>query len=127
MTYKQPPDCDCEVCQEMCNRPCGPSPKEARALIDAGHGDKLELRDFCFEFNGEWVSAWMLVIKKQWLPLAYNWGKCVFFDGRHCEIHGDLKPLEGKMADHGESRFDRDKDLYPLWLSDEAQELAMYE
>jgi hypothetical protein len=115
----QPPDCDCWVCQEMCTRPCGPTPKEARALIDAGFANCLEIKEG-WAGNGE---VDMLGMQKIWL-----WGEdnltCIFYDGNHCKIHGDLKPLEGRMAHHSiNNGYHRSEHLYPSWDTDEGRSL----
>jgi Fe-S-cluster containining protein len=92
--------CACGQCQEMCkNRPCWPTPDEAKKLIEAGYGSRLmddywvgepDIHLLCPAIKGfEGKGA-------PWSP----YGKCTFLtDEGLCEIH-HMKPVEGRKAMH---------------------------
>jgi len=85
--------CGCPECQNMCYTPCIPTPTEAKAIIDAGFGDKLE-SSWAFWASDDGVSEWEL------LKPTYQNGQCAFQgeDGL-CALHDNgLKPIEGKLA-----------------------------
>ena len=114
--YREPPTCDCADCQSMCLTPCAPTPTEARRLIQAGHGHRLRLDESYYVPGDDFV--FYLAMKRN------DNSSCTFFDGKHCKLHGTtLKPLEARLATHDGTVFNRDKDLYPLWQTDAAQDL----
>ena len=98
-------ECDCDKCREFCVRPCWPTPDEAEALIDAGYGDRL----MEYEYYDFWEPVDMVIPAKtgkggisardrQYLDESCS---CDFLtDDRHCEIHGALKPIGGRIAHH---------------------------
>lgn len=92
------PSCDCQVCQGMCaNSTCLPTPQEVRALIKAGHGNRLAT----YTWGGKYYIAPAPKGREGDRGLvSTKIGACTFFDGKHCEIHGKLKPLEGRLALH---------------------------
>ena len=97
--------CDCEECKAMCERrPCWPTPKEAMLIIKAGFADRLML-DY-------WVSSpddiEILCPAKagsecQRSPFNPE-GPCVLQNKNGlCPLHSlGIKPLEGRLAYHGD-------------------------
>lgn len=107
--------CDCTRCQSMCaRRPCWTTPNEARALIDAGLGDRLmrdwwvgnPLKDRDLSKDTSLLVPAMQGYEGRDCPEG-TWfvgpeGACTFFtaEGR-CELHArGLKPSEGRKAIH---------------------------
>jgi hypothetical protein len=102
--------CTCDQCQALCQRPCWPTPAEARCLLAAGYGPQLML-------------AWMrrpgapgghvLLLcpavpghERFYAPAPEDWvlyeaeRRCLMQtpDGL-CRLHAPgLKPLEGRLA-----------------------------
>ncbi len=115
--------CACEKCVHACRRPCWPTPAEAKALIDAGHGDKL-MADYWHGstktekpvpgdpdvfilspanpgYEGQLAPAFSIFD----LLLSVTGGGhelgsgCVFHVNGLCALHdAGLKPIEGRLA-----------------------------
>jgi len=132
--------CSCDTCKDMCNRPCWPSPSEAKALIEAGYGNKLMddhwvgspqdnppaedysqvniLGPACQGYEGKRAPFWPE-------------GVCTFQDPntKLCIIHDKgLKPIEGRLADCGSNGGETPPDLHrevaKLWDNPNAQKLV---
>jgi hypothetical protein len=99
--------CECNVCKEFCTRPCFPTAAEAEAMIDAGYGDRL----MGFTYYDVWNPIYMLIPAKagyEQQDIHYggeiycsDMSRCTFVtDEGLCDIHGECKPIGGRMADH---------------------------
>lgn len=118
----------------MCQRPCWPTPEEAKALIDAGFGPRLRAD---YWVGGGPDDSDILVLSG---ALAGKWGDykpswphepgkvCTFFKQGKCQLHNlDLKPLEGALAIHGGGAGtgkELHEDIAQMWNNPEAQRLA---
>lgn len=86
--------CSCQVCKDMCKNPCIPVPEEAEKLIQAGYGSRLTNR---LVFDSRTYEDVEILV-----PANPGFEGCTFrtLDGL-CELHSlDLKPLEGRLANH---------------------------
>ena len=100
-------ECQCEACQQMCRtRPCLPTPDEAIAL-KARFADRLMtvvIPLIAHKYGP--VQDYMDVIspaikgREGATVNGYERGECTFFNGGLCELHGDCKPLEGRLMRH---------------------------
>ena len=112
-----------KACQQ---RPCWPTPEEAQALIDEGHGDRLML-DHWGRLDSEGGNIYILSpaivgYEKMGAPFA-PFGQCVFYNEGDCEIN-ELKPIEGRMVSQGKADRELHKRVADLWDNQEAQTLA---
>lgn len=86
----------------MCEtRPCWPTPDEAKAIIEAGLGDRLML-DYWESDDGpiNIVSPAIQGRESDHAPF-FPHGQCTFLKGGRCELHDlGLKPVEGRLAHH---------------------------
>jgi hypothetical protein len=62
--------CRCEVCKEMCKRPCRPTPAEAQALIAAGYGKRLMLDAYVLDDYVPLVDGWPWSLRTPSLPCS---------------------------------------------------------
>lgn len=102
--------CSCADCKSMCRRPCWPLPREVKALIEAGHADRLMLDYWEGDFHDDEHD-------RVYIPCGANPGHerctapesisllrtgCVFQSKNGlCELHTcGLKPIEGRLAHH---------------------------
>lgn len=88
--------CKCWACREACRRtPCTATPADAKALIDAGFKDRLELYFFQDILFGQ-PFLW------PYLSGRKEEKGCTFFTADElCELHDKkLKPSEGRFAHH---------------------------
>jgi len=93
--------CSCDICKSMCDRPCWPTPEEAKKLIEAGLAKKLMLDYWCGTENTpdiDLISPAVIGYEARKAPFFPS-GKCTFFNEKGlCDIH-HMKPLEGRIAD----------------------------
>lgn len=86
--------CDCQECQSMCAFPCMGTPQEMESIIKAGYAypNKLVV---CSDNHPDLDFT---VVKPRRV------GKhCVYFEDGKCQLHdAGLKPLEGRIAIHGD-------------------------
>lgn len=95
----QDSECQCQICKDMCKRPCWPTPEEAEKLINAGHIKKLML-DYYFSDNDiELLCPALIGYEGKEAPF-FPVGKCIFQDiSGLCELHDlNLKPTEGRKS-----------------------------
>lgn len=94
--------CTCDVCKDMCQRPCWPTPSEAKKIIDAGFGHRL-MEDYWIDGQVGHVNILCPALSGYENKTAPFWpsGKCTFQDKNGlCELHDlGLKPIEGRVAD----------------------------
>jgi hypothetical protein len=96
-TGRKPVSCKCRLCKEQCRTPCLGTPEDILSLIEAGHGDKLYLTEWCVGiFVGKLYYSIRMV---QALQTADG---CVFrMEDGLCLLHDSgLKPTEGKLSHH---------------------------
>ena len=114
-------ECACAKCVDACKRPCWPTPAEARAIVDAGQGDKLMLDYWHGSATGEGADGSDEDVQilcganpgyegrrapeiPPFLALMGMVGDltsgCAFLDDDgKCTLHGTpLKPSEGRLA-----------------------------
>lgn len=100
--------CQCDKCKAMCSYcPCMGTVEEIQALIDAGHGDKLMLREGTFlewhPIETKTVSVLMpAIVGFEGRSVdSFETGECVFFSEDKCMLHDSgTKPIEGRLANH---------------------------
>ncbi len=121
-------NCDCTECQEMCYRPCWPTPDEAQRLINSGLGDKLML-DY-------WDSSEGIVYilcpannnrTGQVADFVPTKCRCVFQDEvtLKCALHDtDMKPLEGRVISCKTGPNNVHEQVKELWDTDDARKLV---
>ena len=123
--------CDCEVCKAMCKRcPCMGTPEEIQRIIDAGFANRLMVVE---SWEGEKRIYALRPARvgregqyAEWSD-AFQEMPCTFLtkDG-HCEIY-DIRPVEARVAHHGNSDVDWyefKQALYRLWDTEEGKKLV---
>ena len=138
--------CGCDGCVKMCiQRPCWPTPAEAKANIDAGFGNKLNLDWWmCDRYDNEFADIYILgpaTVGHEgsrgpdgFIPM---YGPCAMLtDDKRCILHEPgLKPVEGRKAmserDHDDFASKYDGAMRKLhgavagtWNNKEGQELV---
>jgi hypothetical protein len=119
-------NCSCIVCSGMCERPCWPTPKQAKTLIERGYGGRLMLDRWC-------ASPDILLLcpaskgfegkEAPWNPHTKE--GCTFWKNGLCELHElGLKPLEGQVAIHGKDQPELHHDVAFLWDNPKARTLV---
>ena len=99
-------ECSCQQCIQMCHyRPCFPTPKEAKALIQQGLAARLMLDWFTSDSIEGVVCLITPIIQGfefQGHPSKENYTTCTFLDQNdQCDLHDKgLKPLGGRLVDH---------------------------
>lgn len=93
MTAIKPSECSCKVCQNMCTHsPCMPNPRDVQKIISAGFADRLK--------GAIWADIATGMLWPVIMPEQLDTG-CTFFKDGKCELHDkDLKPMEGRLANH---------------------------
>jgi hypothetical protein len=98
-------DCTCEKCRRMCAlRPCWPTPDEAKAIEEAGYGDRMAETAI---FHGDEMHTVRCPAPrgKAGTFALEQTGPCTFFRNGRCELHRKgLKPKEGRLAHHTMTR-----------------------
>lgn len=124
MEYEETPPCTCGVCKAMCYRPCWPTPKEARALIEMGYAKRLMLDYWVAEPNIYIVGPAVRGYEGERAPF-WPTGGCTFQDeSGMCEIHNSgAKPFEARMSSHERDNPDPHKYVAGLWDSDEGRKV----
>lgn len=90
--------CDCQACRAMCQGSvCLPTPAEAEDLCKRF---PERMSQYVFEDGRRYIAPGPAGLENRTLPRT-NMARCTFCkpDG-HCELHGDGKPLEGRLAHH---------------------------
>jgi len=142
ITTNKGSECSCGDCQSMCNRPCWPTPEEAKRLIEAGFGDKLMLdhwvgnpkdddvdwEDYCGDTRI--LSPACQGSEKRRAPF-WPEGRCTMQNEQGlCRLHTfeGLKPIEGRLAACHDGPDDTPSNLHQevakLWANPEAQKLC---
>lgn len=129
--------CSCEDCVAMCkNRPCWPSPEEAKKLIELGYGDRLALDYWVGEGDdglgelGETIHIVSPAIVGREGRNAPFWptGRCTFLtDDNKCELHDICKPMEGRLQIHENSTEQArgiHRDVASLWDTQEGRSVV---
>jgi len=102
-------ECSCEKCSKMCHAPCCGTPDDMQKLIDAGYGERLMYDDLP---GGEYmIKPALKGFEGEGAPweVASKAG-CTFWKDGKCELHeSGLKPLQGKLALHGQSEKEIDQ------------------
>lgn len=132
------PPCACDKCQALCQRPCWPTPAEARQLLDAGYGPQLMLA----WLGGPQAQGGNILVlcpavpghDRFYAPAPEDWElyaeerRCLMqtADGL-CRLHAaGLKPLEGRLATgcapYAGARVRRA--LASLWATREGQQVV---
>lgn len=123
--------CSCDRCKAMCKRPCWPTPKEAKKLIDRGYAKRLMMDYWASEPNIYIICPALKGyegMETPWWPSGER--GCTFQDSKGlCEIHGKhLKPIEGRIAHHNEigrgHGFNLHQTVAKLWDSKEGRDIV---
>jgi hypothetical protein len=101
-------DCDCQICNSYCKRPCWGTPKEIMRLIEAGYASRMYL-DYWTRDDDEGGNI-MIVCPAEVgyegmdAPFMVGGRGCTFWDNcKTCALHTlGLKPIEGRVAYHDE-------------------------
>ena len=119
--------CTCEECKEMCQRPCWPTPEEAKKLIEAGYGDRL-MSDYWARAESD-IHILGPALKGYEGQSTPFWpkGQCTFQDENGlCQLHDKgLKPYEGRKAlCNGRTPKGLHEEVAMMWDNEEAQALV---
>ena len=127
--------CTCAECQSMCKRPCWPTPAEAKALIDAGFGHRLQADYWSGDGpDGDDILVLCGALKHRLGDVKPSWPTvegltCTFFVRGRCQLHSKgLKPIEGRLSHHangaetGTSLHERI--ARKMWNNPRAQKIA---
>lgn len=135
--------CTCDICRDMCKRPCWPTPGEARGLIELGYASRM-MRDYwlmpgTWDEDDEYQDNNIYIIcpaergyEGRGAPFWPGLKGCVLQteDGL-CLIHeSGYKPYEARVAGHDAINGDRSlhESTAMMWDSDEGREVvAMWE
>lgn len=122
--------CSCQVCKDMCKNPCIPVPEEAEKLIQSGYGARLTNR---LVFDSRTYEDVEILVPSNpgsegLIDAPFEAGKsCTFrtLDGL-CELHSlDLKPLEGRLANHSmPSGYNLNEYVKSRWNCDLGKEIV---
>ena len=86
--------CNCQECQHMCKFPCLGTPDEIQAIISAGYAYSNKLV-VCSDNHPDLNFT---VVRPRRIDKH-----CIYFENGKCQLHdAGLKPLEGRVAIHGE-------------------------
>ena len=105
-------ECDCERCSRMCHAPCCGTPDDIRRLIDAGYADRLMLDDWDEGIKPvDMLKPALKGAESQRAPWeTESMRGCTFWRDGKCELHKlGLKPSQGKLALHGQTREQGDE------------------
>lgn len=121
--------CACSKCVKMCEeRPCWPTPDEAKAIIDAGLGNRLMSDWWADSTTGDIhiISPAISGYEGKGAPF-WPTGRCTFLtQDNKCELHDiGLKPIEGRVAD---CKIEFTENVHELvaktWDNNEAQQVV---
>jgi hypothetical protein len=125
--------CTCEVCKEMCRRPCWGTPADIEKIIHAGYGKRLML--YFYDKNIKDSIELLTPAQKggegRTLHTEYfkrHGASCTFQDKRGlCILHDrDLKPSEGRSATcAGPGALCRDE-IANEWETAKGKELVLF-
>ena len=118
--------CQCKKCISCCeNRPCWPTPQEAKKLIENKFGKQLMLDYWEDDENIYIVSPAIKRYEGRHAPYTPK-GKCTFLDSNNlCKLHDlGLKPLEGKVSGCKKSYPNLHHDVAMLWDSNEGRKVV---
>ena len=108
---KQPIDCNCEKCKQMCQRtPCLGTPQDILALIDAGYVDQLCYTEWAAGMRLGHIMRPIAMVQIKTKNKGAD-GECVFFHDGKCDLHeSGLKPTEGRLSHHDVSVLELQKE-----------------
>lgn len=130
----KPTECSCEICKNMCKRPCWGTPEDIKRLIDAGYGDRL-MHDYWKNSPEDDQAIICPALKGSegkfapFIPKSEE--GCTFWKDGLCELHEKgLKPTEGKLAYHDEKvevvdDYNLHEAVAKTWWNYEGQELSV--
>jgi hypothetical protein len=111
----------------MCkNRPCWPTPDEARKLIEAGYAKKLMLDWYVASPDIYVLTPAVVGHEGDLAPsTCMGWPQCCLLKNNRCEIHGELKPLMAKHAHHDTEKYGSAslEEIAKLWDNEEGRAL----
>jgi hypothetical protein len=130
------PACACQECQALCQRPCWPTPAEARQLLTAGYGQYLMLA-WWEGAEGKTIFVLCPAVSGHegfYAPDPDDWD--LYAEARRClmqtpnglcQLHRPgLKPLEGRLAagcaSYSGTRVRRT--IATLWATPEGQHVV---
>lgn len=128
----------CPKCVRMCNRPCWPTPDDARALIEAGHAGSLMLDHWVGDDSDIFILCGANPGYQMQEAPDVGFGLfsmsplesgCIFLnDEKRCSLHdAGLKPLEGRLADCTATqrpKINVHEEIAKLWDSKDARDLV---
>jgi hypothetical protein len=98
-------ECDCKECREMCQRPCWPTPTEARRLIENGYAHMLMIDYWYGSRRDKHKDIYLLCPaekgRKQSTASFFPMSGCSLQipGSGACALHGSgLKPIEARLA-----------------------------
>ena len=103
--------CKCSACKNMCETsPCLGTPGDILKIIKAGFGSQLAVTEWAAGiFYGQPVITMV-----QALQLKTG---CTFYENGKCKLHDlDLKPIEGRLANHNLIGFKLPYVVARTWL-----------
>ena len=118
----EPPACNCEECRDMCQRPCWPTPEEAKKLVEV-YPDRLMIDYWVADETN--IDILCPASRGREGLRADFWprGTCTFLENGHCILHDQgLKPFEGRYAYHENTIPNLHEGIAALWDNDEVQE-----
>ncbi len=122
--------CTCSTCIEMCNRPCWPTPPEAKALIESEFKDRLMLDYWVRYINHNYDPIYIIGpacvgYENDYAP---NWPDdepCTFLENERCQLHEpELKPYEGRIALCSLKQPDLHEQVAMMWDCDKGREVV---
>lgn len=120
--------CACDVCKELCQRPCWPLPEEADKLIELGYARQMML-DYWVgdgEYGGDIniISPALIGYGGLCAPF-WPGGTCGMQDlsSGLCNLHDVCKPYEGRVAHHARVN-DQHEAVAGAWNCDYGREVV---
>jgi len=108
-------NCTCDECVQMCEtRPCWGTPGEIAEIIRAGHGNKLMLDYWVgtydhiaeeYEPDTQILCPAIEMFERKHAPFM-PLGRCTFLDAHSKCVIYDIRPLEAKIAYHGQQNLE---------------------
>lgn len=116
-------ECSCGACQRMCQtRPCLPTPDEA-VVLRSRFPDRvmtvvIALVAHRFGPVEDYVDVISPAIKGREGATVngYEKGECTFYNDGVCEIHGQCKPLEGRLMRHDVPWQAARSEILSMWM-----------
>lgn len=105
-----PSECSCDKCKRMCHAPCFMSVEDAEKMLDAGYAKRLMFDDLPGMYDpGAILKPALKGYEGQQAPWDTSSMKgCTFWTkDKKCALHDKgLKPLQGRIAIHGNTAYD---------------------